>query len=112
MGIARLIDELLAAPTTTEQGARFERFVVWVLQNAPPYRGLFSRVWRWDQYPDRDSRDIGIDIVAERSDGSGLWAVQAKGYRGLTRITKANIDSFLAASPSRRYVYRLLVLRR
>lgn len=109
MSFERLLDDVLTAPTRKQQGDRFERFVMWVLLNAPRYKGLFSNVWLWDDSPERDGADIGVDIIAELADGSGRWAVQAKGYRDLTRITKAHIDSFLAASPSNRYAYRLVV---
>jgi predicted helicase len=59
------------------RGRDFERLCRWLLSNAPEYRSQLRQVWLWDDWPDRRGRDIGIDLVAEDSDG-GLWAVQAK----------------------------------
>jgi predicted helicase len=90
------------------RGKEFERLVEWFLRNAPEYQGLLSKVWLWDDWPDRPSRDLGIDLVAEARDGS-LWAIQAKAYAAHGTVTKADIDSFLSASASRSFSYRLLI---
>jgi predicted helicase len=90
------------------RGKEFERIVEWFLRTAPEYQGLLSKVWLWDDWPDRPSRDLGIDLVAQARDG-GLWAIQAKAYAAHGTVTKADVDSFLSASASRRFSYRLLV---
>ena len=77
-------------------------------EHAPEYRGRLRRVWLWDDWPDRPSRDLGIDLVAEDS-GGGVWAIQAKAYGPDYSVTKRDVDSFLAASSSKRFSYRLLV---
>ena len=62
-----------------------------------------ANIHRWPDWPNRhrltglDGRDIGIDLVAERS-GGDLIAVQAKCYDEKHIIGKRDIDSFLAAS--------------
>ena len=63
----------------------------------------------WDEWPLRDGPDIGIDLVAEMSDDTGLCAIQAKAYDPSYSIKKEDIDSFIAASSPERYKYRLLV---
>jgi predicted helicase len=78
------------------------------LEHDAQYDALLRRVWLWDDWPDRPSQDLGIDLVAERRDG-GLWAIQAKAYAPEHSVTKRDLDSFLAASASRRFSYRLLV---
>jgi predicted helicase len=103
------LDQLLNTldPGEYRRGRQFERIVQWFLTNAPEYRGNLDRVWLWDDWPDRPSKDLGIDLVAKQRDG-GLWAIQAKAYQADNSVTKRDIDSFLSASASRRFVYRLL----
>ncbi len=45
---------------------------------------LFREVWLWDEWPDADGPDIGIDWVAERTDRS-LVAAQVKCFDPSTR---------------------------
>jgi superfamily II DNA or RNA helicase len=95
-------------PVALRRGHQFERIVKWFLEHAPEYTGRLGDVWLWDDWPDRPSRDLGIDLVAEDHDGA-VWAIQAKAYNPDYSITKADVDSFLSASASRRFSYRLLV---
>ena len=81
-------------PQPQERGYAFERLVVDLLQNTSVYRDRFSQVWRWNDWPERDGSDIGIDIVARRHDNK-LVAIQCKCQ---DRIDKSDIDSFLANS--------------
>ncbi len=81
-------------PNPQDRGRAFEPLAKKVLMTAPTYRERFAKVWRWSEWPGHDSGDIGIDIVAERHDG-GLVAIQCK---SLDRISKRDIDSFLADS--------------
>ena len=81
-------------PNEQDRGRAFELLVMDVLQTAPVYRERFSEVHRWNEWPERDGVDIGIDIVAKRNDG-GLVAIQCKCQ---DRIDKHTIDSFLADS--------------
>jgi superfamily II DNA or RNA helicase len=104
------LDELLARLDSDDyrRGKQFERIVKWYLDHAPEYETLLRAVWLWDDWPDRRSRDLGIDLVAEARDG-GLWAIQAKAYVPDHSVTKRDVDSFLSASASPRFSYRLLV---
>ena len=90
------------------RGKQFEQIVEWFLTHAPEYETQLRRVWLWDDWPDRPSQDLGIDLVAEARDG-GVWAIQAKAYAPDYSVTKHDMDSFLAASASHRFSYRLLV---
>ncbi len=89
------------------RGAQFELATKWYLENNPKYSSLLEQVWRWDDWPGREGRDIGIDLVA-KTKGGELWAIQCKCYSESQDITKSGIDSFLAASNSERFSYRLL----
>jgi superfamily II DNA or RNA helicase len=95
-------------PDEYRRGKQFERIVEWFLTHAPEYQTQLRRVWLWDDWPDRPSQDLGIDLVAEAHSG-GVWAIQAKAYASEYSVTKRDMDSFLAASASRRFSYRLLV---
>ena len=85
------------ASTTVFQGRSFERLVKAALLNHPgEFRDRFSDAWLWEDYPDRDGPDIGVDLVAQQHDGKE-WAIQCKDYP-TTKVTTAGINSFLAAS--------------
>lgn len=83
-----------------ERGAKFERLMKNFLLTYPVYRGMFSDVWLWNDFPFRDELgtvDLGIDIVAKTTDEK-FWAVQCKFYSDTTPISKAAVDTFLATS--------------
>jgi len=84
-------------PDEYRRGKQFEQIVAWFLTHAPEYQTQLRHVWLWDDWPERPSPDLGIDLVAETCNG-GLWAIQAKAYASTYSVTKRDLDSFLAAS--------------
>ena len=66
----------------------------------------FSDVWLWGDWPARTSGDIGVDIVAQRTDG-GYAAIQCKCYDPAHTIAKGDLDSFLA-NTQQSYVERIV----
>ncbi|MBR7024559.1 MAG: DEAD/DEAH box helicase, partial [Selenomonadaceae bacterium] len=83
-----------------DKGAKFERLMKNFLLTNPVYRGKFSDVWLWSEFPFRDELgtvDLGIDIVCKAVDGE-FWAVQCKFYAETSTIDKAAVDTFLATS--------------
>ena len=68
----------------------------------------FERVWLWDEWPDRDGPDTGIDLVAEERSG-GLCAIQCKFFDPHRPVPKKAIDSFLARSEPMQYTSRLII---
>lgn len=93
-----------------DQGARFELVMQAYLQLEPQYAALYSEVWLWSEYPDRGSRvDTGIDLVAKSRVNGDLTAIQCKFYAEQTQISKADIDSFLAASSKKEFASRLII---
>ena len=83
-----------------DKGMKFERLMKNFLLTCPVYRGKFSDVWLWNEFPFRDELgtvDLGIDIVCKATDGD-FWAVQCKFYSESTPITKSAVDTFLATS--------------
>lgn len=83
-----------AQGVTTAYGSAFEVLVKNILLHAPCYRAHFKHVWRWSELG--LGQDIGIDLVAENEFGQ-LVGIQAKCYEIDHRVSKADIDSFLAA---------------
>ena len=83
----------VAGDNGTTRGRLFEKLTKSFLQAHDLYRKRFRTVWLWDEYPGRDGRDVGADLVAEEHDGT-LCAIQCKFYAKKT-LTKSDIDSFL-----------------
>ena len=90
------------------RGRQFEHVCKWFLENDPVYRSELRRVWLWDAWPGRWGGDAGIDLVAEDCNG-GLWAIQAKAYDPKYRVSKKDVDKFLAESGRKVFTYRMLV---
>ena len=100
------IDELLTnyrevfALSEREKGENFERLMRNFLLTYSVYRGKFSDVWLWKNFPYKNQfggKDLGIDIVARTFDGE-FYAVQCKFYNENSTIDKTAVDSFISAS--------------
>lgn len=91
-----------------KRGRQFEHICKWFLENDPVYRHELRRVWLWSEWPGRWGGDAGIDLVAEDRNGT-LWAIQAKAYDPKYRVTKKDIDRFLAESGRAVFGYRMLI---
>ena len=81
-----------------EQGAGkpFEVFCKWFLENDPEWSKKVSKVWLWEEYPNKWQRqDLGTDLVFKDREGL-IWAVQAKCYGEHRTTTKSDMNSFLA----------------
>jgi len=84
-------------PDPGRRGRQCERICQWFLMHDPVYARDLRRVWLWNDWPDRWGVDAGVDLVAEDHHGR-LWAIQAKAYDPAYRITKRDVDTFLAES--------------
>ena len=82
------------AKTSVEKGKSFEKLICAFLQQYPLYKHKFSEVWLWDDWPQRQGRDTGIDLVAQTVAGE-LYAIQCKFYHEDYELKKGDIDSFL-----------------
>jgi len=87
---------------------QFEHVCKWFLTNDPMYKHELRRVWLWREWPGRWGVDAGIDLVAEDRN-KGLWAIQAKAYDPAYRVTKRDVDRFLAESGRAVFSYRMLI---
>ena len=87
--------------TEHEKGQWFENLFAQLARNEPEFE--LQDVWRWAQWPDRkrltglSGQDIGVDLVALHRDGTWI-AIQCKCYAATHRVTKADVQSFLAGS--------------
>ena len=91
------------------KGRSFERLMKTALSKEPDiWRHRFAQVWLWDEWPERDGSDTGIDLIGEERDG-GLCAIQCKFFEPLRPVPKSAIDSFLAKSEPARYTSRLII---
>src|SRR5271155_1381033 len=90
------------------KGKQFEQICKWFLANDPVYKHELRRVWLWSEWPGRWGADAGIDLVAEDRNGH-LWAIQAKAYDPAYRVTKRDVNKFLAESGRGVFTYRMLI---
>ena len=79
---------------TAELGTRFENLTKDFFETDKLYKNRFVKVWTWMEFPDRDTRDLGIDLVAEEEDGS-LCAIQCKCYADDGSIDLKHVSTFL-----------------
>jgi predicted helicase len=88
-----------AATSNRDLGDRFERLICRYLELDPIYAERFSRVWMWNEWPQKGHvGDVGIDVVAEERATGEFCAIQCKFYLPEHTIAKEDIDSFFTAS--------------
>jgi predicted helicase len=88
-----------AASSNRDLGDRFERLICRYLELDPIYAERFSRVWMWNEWPQKGRvGDVGIDLVAEERATGEFCAIQCKFYLPKHTIAKEDIDSFFTAS--------------
>ena len=83
-------------PDNWQRGPALERIVADVLRADPMYRGRYSDVWLWNDWPGRKSGDIGVDVVAKRTGDNGLTVVQVKCHDPRYTLKVEDVASFLA----------------
>lgn len=89
------------------RGRLFEELSAWWLLNDPTWSRKIDRVWLWEEFPEADGPDVGIDLVALV--GDEYWAVQCKCVDSESQIPKKQLDSFLSASAGKKYSGRILI---
>ena len=87
--------------TAVEKGRWFENLFLRLARSEPEFE--LDGIWRWADWPERErvtgltGQDIGVDLVAKH--GGGTWiAIQCKCYEPSHRVTKADVQAFLAGS--------------
>ena len=112
-GFQRALDHIRSiAGSEFEKGHLFERLMKAYLIQDPLYRDRFADVWLWAEWAERQpvfaGGDTGIDLVAVERAG-GYCAIQCKCYAPGTRISKAHLDSFIAASAREPFTARIVI---
>lgn len=108
-GLLRTLSE--DAASTSALGDAFEYVADLALWSSPEFGARIRQIWRWEEWPEAQGRDLGIDRVISTVDGE-LWAVQAKGYSPSTNVTysgKGGIATFLAAAGTGQFTMQLVV---
>ena len=112
---ASALDSLLneyrtLATSEREKGAMFEELTRQFLLHDARFAHQFKEVYLWSEWPERQTGDTGIDLVAIPADESaGLVAIQCKFYTPGHTVHKRDIDSFLTASGKAPFTRRILV---
>src|SRR5262245_56531215 len=107
--VEQLLTDIRAIATDEhDKGARFERLMLHAFQTDRTFRQQFTQVWLWQDWPGRTGVDIGVDLVARNTDGT-LTAIQCKCYAPTARLTKEDIDSFVATSGKQQFGRRIIV---
>lgn len=104
-----LDDYLFTSASTAERGTKFERLIRSFLTTDVQWGALFDEVWMWNDWPEHDGHDTGIDLVARERDTGNLVAVQCKFYDPATTLYKQHIDTFLSESGKHPFAGRLIV---
>ena len=96
----------------SEKGLWFEQLFTRVALQDPAFE--IDEIWRWPEWPareeltGRDGRDIGIDLVARRTDSDWV-AIQCKCYDERHTLPKGEIDKFLGGSQHEIFSLRWIV---
>ena len=99
------------AKTEREKGTYFELLCIKYFENEPFYADLFAAVQtytEWAKEQNLSGKDTGIDLVATTKDGD-FHAIQCKLYDADSKVSKAEIDSFLAAASKTYFKHRIIV---
>ena len=112
-GFQQVLDHIRStADSEAKKGRLFERLMKAYFTQDQLYRDRFSNVWLWSEWariqPGIDGTDTGIDLVAKEREG-GYCAIQCKCYAPGTRMSKAQLDSFIAASAREPFTARIVV---
>ena len=96
----------------SEKGRWFEQLFMRIVLQQTEFE--IADIWRWPDWPERESltgldgRDIGIDLVAQRTTGEWV-AIQCKCYEDRNILGKGEIDKFLGGSQQSVFQLRWVV---
>lgn len=99
------------AQSEREKGTYFELLCIKYFQNEPFYADLFAAVQtytEWAKEQGLSGKDTGIDLVATTKDGE-FHAIQCKLYDADSKVSKDEINSFLAAASKTYFARRIIV---
>lgn len=86
------------AQSNRDLGDRFERLLCRYLELDPLYAERFSRVWMFNDWPQKGRvGDVGIDVVAEERATGEFCGIQCKFFLPEHTVSKEDIDSYFTA---------------
>ena len=91
-------------------GKAFEQFCKHFLETSPEFENQFDKVWMWDDWPNKWSRDKGIDLVAKYRGRDRYCAIQAKCYGANNTVPYSDVTNFLADSSRAEIEHRILMM--
>tara|TARA_R110000851_G_scaffold154865_1_gene297184 strand:+ start:929 stop:2605 length:1677 start_codon:yes stop_codon:yes gene_type:complete len=98
---------------TVEQGVAFEKLSKIYFENDDVQKQEFNKIWHYKDWAKENTNfsktDIGIDLVGELKDGSGLAAIQCKFFNQAHQITKEDLDSFVSAASNKIFTRLVLI---
>lgn len=100
------------ARTERDKGTYFERLCIAYLTHDPMQAEHYEAVLPWSEWAkenDWDGKDVGVDLVAKLRGHEGFAAIQCKFYGASHKISKSDIDSFLAASSKPPFLRRIVI---
>ena len=105
------LDQMAAKATKDRlgKGKFFEPVLKKILETAPEFRAQYKKVWLWDDYPDRDCAELGIDLVAEDKQGERV-AIQAKCYAPDGKLTWRDLSTFYGDAMGRAEIKQLMLV--
>ena len=97
---------------SVEQGKAFEKLCKIFFENDDIQKQEYNKIWFYTDWarlnPSFSNSDIGIDLVGELRDGSGLAAIQCKFFNFNHQVSKSDLDTFISASAND--IFKRLVL--
>lgn len=103
-----LLADIRSEPNKSKRGTKFERLMVNFFKIDSTYKDHFSNVWWFRDWPKRNRRDTGIDIVAKIADTGEYVGIQCKCYDDNTPLDYDGVSKFLTACKSyniSQYIY-------
>ncbi len=88
------------AKNKKELGMKFESLIVNFFKKDKTYQNRFSKVWWFADWPGKNRRDTGIDIVAQERDGGEYVGIQCKCYDNDNPVDYEGVSKLLTACKS------------
>ena len=76
--LLNLIQNINALASTIDKGTKFEALCLYFLRYDKFFKSRLSDLWLWNDWPEHNTHDTGIDIVAKLRDSDKYCAVQCK----------------------------------
>ncbi len=98
--IGDILERIRQEETPAVKGRKFEDLFMTVARELPEFQ--VEKIWSWQDWPDRQAAglnavDMGVDLVAHLVSGEKV-AIQCKCYGENNKVSKRDVEAFIAAS--------------